>query len=152
MNNRRIIVKFLKLIALGFIVMTTIISCSEITEIVLSKWEETYYKGTGHGNQVIIDNNTVDLYVITLDNFTKDAFDIREQYETPKPPYSSYYWLSFNYLTLSTNCRETKKDMVVFPSLILSPKWWPDALKSSLFPIGRSQYKFYCCKAFDVGG
>ncbi|MBF0516513.1 MAG: hypothetical protein HQK97_05260 [Nitrospirae bacterium] len=129
--------------------MTTIVSCNEIMQIVLGEVDETYYKGTGHGNRVIFDNKTVHTYVITLDNFTKDAFNIREQYDVPKT--SFYYWLSFNYLTLSTHCSKIGSDVIVFPSRILSPKWWPNALKSSPLQIGRSKYNYYCCKAFDVG-
>jgi hypothetical protein len=161
MNVIDIVKKLLKPIILGFIVMIATISCDDdsmILHIIYDKWEETYYNEPGHSNKValdskkvILDNGSIYISIVTLDNFTKDAFDIRERFADNRSSDSLHSWVSFKYLTFSTNCREVNKDMTVFPNSIISPKWWPDDLKRSIFPRNRSKYKFYRCYAAFAG-
>ncbi|WP_420265274.1 hypothetical protein [Candidatus Magnetominusculus dajiuhuensis] len=143
------VVGLLKPIVLCLIVVTTLVSCNEIMQFVFGNFEENFYNGTGHGSKVILDNGSEHRYRVTLDNFTKDAFDIRERFDVPKT--SFYYWLSFNYLTVSTSCREVNNNMVVFPNSISSPKWWPNDLIGLFSSTNKSRYKFYRCLASDIG-
>lgn len=147
--------KLIKPFILWIIVILTTISCEDdtLTHIIYykDKWAETYYNGTGHSNKVVLDNGSKYRNIVTLDNFTKDAFDIRERFYDNRPNDSIHYWLSFNYLMFSTSCKEVTKSMAVFPNSISSPNWWPDDLKKSFFSINLSRYKFYRCRAVFAG-
>lgn len=144
LNLKIIIAELLKLLLVGLIVIVSTIACEKDNGV------ETFYSGTGHTNKVIFDNGSEYRYRVTLDNFTKNAFDIRERfYENVYD--SLYYWLSFNYTTFSTECTEVNKNMVVFPKSRKSPCWWPDDLKWSFFPRNILKYKFYRCFAGYAG-
>jgi hypothetical protein len=162
---KNIITNLMMIIAIGIIIIT-IISCdNDIADIIGEnlyykyRWQETYYNGTGHSNKVILDSNEVlldngSMYIkilLILDNITTDAYDIRERFDDNITYRRLYYWLSFNYIMFSTNCKEVNKDMIVFPISISSPNWWPDDLKNSFFPRNRSKYKFYRCRASYAG-
>ncbi|MCG6552530.1 MAG: hypothetical protein L7F77_09400 [Candidatus Magnetominusculus sp. LBB02] len=160
MNAKRIITSLLRLVILGLIIISTI-SCEEdvLMHFIYYKyrWLETRYDGPGHGNKAILDTNydrfdNGSIYTITvsLDNFTKDAVDIRERFNDLRTA-SVHYWLTFNYVTFSNRCKEVSKDMTVFPVSISCPDWWPDDLKKSFFQRDRSRYKFYRCRA-SFGG
>ncbi|MCG6552535.1 MAG: hypothetical protein L7F77_09425 [Candidatus Magnetominusculus sp. LBB02] len=163
MNTKNKIVKFFKPIAFGLIIIVASIACEDeiFTHLTYykDKWLETYYNGPGHGNKVELvsyplrlDNGSIKVEIfLTLDNVTRDAFNIRERFENSEIHSRIYYWLSFNYKTFSTNCKEVSKDMVAYPISISSPSWWPDDLKKSFFPINRSKYKYYRCRAGYAG-
>ncbi|KWT86919.1 hypothetical protein [Candidatus Magnetominusculus xianensis] len=163
MNTIKIITKILMPILLWIVVFNTIITCED--EILLhiidykDKWVETYYIGIGHGNKVMLDsypykldNGSIQVEILlTLDNVTKNSFEIRERFIDSEIHNRLYYWLSFKYKTFSTNCKEVRKDMVVFPVSISSPSWWPDDLKKSFFKKNRTKYMFYRCRAGYAG-
>ncbi|MCG6552529.1 MAG: hypothetical protein L7F77_09395 [Candidatus Magnetominusculus sp. LBB02] len=144
MNTNIIKMKSLNLMVSGLIVILSTIACEK------DKGLETYISGTGHANEVIFDNGSQRSHRVTLDNFTKDAFDIREYFYNNRDD-SLYYWLTFKYAAFATDCREVDEGMVVFPNSRKSPCWWPDNLKWSFFRIGPSKYKFYRCRAGYAG-
>lgn len=107
-------------------------SCEDdvFIEMFSAHWHDTYYKWAGHHDKV------------KLNSLTESAFDIRERYDDNS---TLSYWLSFKYVTFSTNCKEVDESQTVFPHSIISPIWWPTNLQRTILPRDRSNYKFYLC-------
>ncbi|MCG6552812.1 MAG: hypothetical protein L7F77_10825 [Candidatus Magnetominusculus sp. LBB02] len=120
---------------------------------------EIYFEGTGHSSEVILENvppyhNTKNSGKLKLDNFTKDAYDIRLSWQhiLDDIPYwrVSHYWLSFSFETFSTYCTEDNESNIMLPYILNSPQWWPRELGETIIPTiftkNRSNYKFYLCR------
>ncbi|KWT88542.1 hypothetical protein [Candidatus Magnetominusculus xianensis] len=120
-----------------------------------SGWRTLYFNEPGQSDQVLLNAHYDGTDLIKLDNFTKDAYDIKV-FTKARTKYwlGVYYWLSFRYETFSTYCTEVDESKTAFPYSLMSPSWWPDELQKPFFePLrepNRSNYKFYRCRAFNV--
>jgi hypothetical protein len=147
---------FKRLIYFVFIILILSKACEDdiIEDYLTRGWRTTYYNGTGHSGNVILNALYDNSNMIKLDNFTKDAYDITVYTEAHEDYWTSAYsWVSFRYETFSTYCTEVDESKTAFPYSLMSPGWWPDELKKPFFkPIrqpNRSRYQFYRCRAYN---
>ncbi|MCG6552813.1 MAG: hypothetical protein L7F77_10830, partial [Candidatus Magnetominusculus sp. LBB02] len=135
---KKILRKLLKLLLIPLAILDLIAySCrDDVIEYHISKIPtEMYFEGTGHSDEVVIDTappydyqNIENSGKLKLDNFTKDAYDIRVHSHPilHKDPYwvAVHYWLTFSFETFSTYCKEDNESNIMLPYILNSPEWW----------------------------
>ncbi|KWT86918.1 hypothetical protein [Candidatus Magnetominusculus xianensis] len=91
---------------------------------------DRYYEGAGHSNET------------GVRGFPADAFNVRKRINYDD---ALVIWLSFDFVTFNTTCREIEESTISFPLHYNCPRWWPTNLQKTLSPINRADYKFYSC-------